>query len=489
MALVHRVLNPDDVTSLAMYRATHGEEGLAAARQVEPEALIDEIEASGLRGRGGAGFPTHRKWRTVAENRSPFARATVVVNGAEGEPGTFKDRTIIRNNPYLVIEGAIIAAKAVAADEVVFALKSSFTRELDRLRRAIDEVVAAGWTQGWSQSVRLFVFEGPEEYLYGEETALLEAIDGRPPFPRLAPPFRRGVREFGNDDFPRDPRSGLPALIEMAGPADDTIAPPALVDNVETIANVPRIISRGGRWYRTEGTDQSPGTIVCTVTGKTVREGVGEVIMGTTLREAIDLIGGGRRPGRRLKAVMSGVANALVPAELIDTPMTYEDMNAIGSGLGSAGLLVFDDTDDLVAVAAGVSRFLAVESCGQCTPCKQDGLMVCDTLDRLCRNDASDEDIDALRLSLATITDGARCYLATQHEVVVRSVFDLFPDEVEAHLTRRARPVEPTPITEMVDIQGEVAVFAEEHVAKQPDWTYDETSSGKAPVDRMAAHG
>jgi NADH:ubiquinone oxidoreductase subunit F (NADH-binding) len=487
MPLVHRVLSPDDITSLPMYLDARGRAGLDVARQVEPAALIDEIEAAGLRGRGGAGFPTHVKWRTVADNRSQFARATVVVNGAEGEPGTFKDRTILRNNPYLVIEGAIIAARAVGADQIVFGLKASFGRELERLRDAVDEVVAAGWTEGWDTPLQLFVFEGPEEYLCGEETALLESIDGRFPFPRLAPPFRRGVREF-TTDAGDDPESGLPARLEMAGPTDETVAPPALVDNVETIANVPRIISRGGRWFRSEGTEQSPGTIVCTVTGKTVRAGVGEVIMGTTLREAIDLIGGGGSPGHQIKAVMSGVANALVPAALLDTPMTYEDMAAIGSGLGTGGLIVYDDADDLVAVAAGVSQFLAVESCGQCTPCKQDGLTIAGKLRLLCRNEATEEDVDVIRLGLDQVTDGARCYLATQHQVVVTSVFTSFPDEIQNHVTRASDPVEPSLVAEVVDIEGEVAVIDEGRRHKQPDWTYDETSSGQSPADRVDDH-
>jgi NADH:ubiquinone oxidoreductase subunit F (NADH-binding) len=489
MPLVHRVLSPHDIPSLDEYLTRRGGTGIDAARQVEPEALIDEVEAAGLRGRGGAGFPTHRKWRTIVENRSDFARATVVVNGAEGEPGTFKDRTIFRNNPYVVIEGALIAAKAVAADQIIFALKASFGREVARLRAAIDEVVAAGWTEGWDLPVQLFVFEGPDEYLYGEETALLEAIDGRVPFPRLAPPFRRGVRELGVDDGDRhDPRSGLSALVEMAGPSDESLAPPALVDNVETIANIPRIMSRGGRWFRTQGTDQSPGTVVCTVTGKTAREGVGEVMMGTTLREAIDLIGGGARPGRSIKAVMSGVSNALIPAELLDTPMTYEDMAAIGSGLGSAGLIVFDDNDDLVAVAAGASRFLAVESCGQCSPCKQDGLTIAGALERLCQNDAAASDVTLITKRLGTVANGARCFLATQQQVVVTSLVERFPDEIEAHVRRRAQVVEPSLIAELVDIDDEVAVLDERHRDKQPDWSYGADWSGQTPADLASDH-
>ena len=191
MTLVHRILSPQPIRSLDEYVERRGGGGLEIARKVEPEALIDEIEAAGLRGRGGSGFPTHQKWRTVAENRSAFVRATVVVNGAEGEPGTFKDRTILANDPYQVIEGALIAAIAVGADQIVIGLKASFGSVVARVREAVAEIEAAGWNEGTA----FVVHEGPDHYLFGEETALLESIDGRLPFPRVAPPFRRGVRE------------------------------------------------------------------------------------------------------------------------------------------------------------------------------------------------------------------------------------------------------------------------------------------------------
>jgi NADH:ubiquinone oxidoreductase subunit F (NADH-binding) len=417
----------------------------------------------------------------VRANASDFESTGVVVNGAEGEPGTFKDRTILLNNPYQVIEGALIAARAVGADHVVFALKKSFAPQVERLSQAIAEVEAAGWTEG----VALSVFEGPNEYLYGEETALLETIDGRYPFPRVAPPFRRGVDEVVESEADLSGRRGSSAHVEMAGPSDEAVAPPTLVDNVETLANVPRIIARGGAWFRTEGTDASPGTIVCTITGSTVRAGVGEVIMGTTLREAIDLIGGGAVADRTIKAAMSGVANGLLIGDALDTPLTYEDMAAAGSGLGSAGFVVFDDHDDLVAAVAGVSRFLAVESCGQCTPCKQDGARIADVLDRLTQNEADDRDLAAVEAALATIDRGARCYLATQHQVVVRSLLEQFPQEVRAHLSKAASPTTPGLTAELTAIAGGVATVDERHRDKQPDWTYGPTDSGQSPVERL----
>ncbi|HUQ62191.1 MAG TPA: NADH-ubiquinone oxidoreductase-F iron-sulfur binding region domain-containing protein [Acidimicrobiales bacterium] len=486
MTTVHRVLFPHPIESLDEYVKAGGGDGLEAAKQVEPDTLIAEIEASGLRGRGGAGFPTGTKWRTVAENRSLEAPATVVVNGAEGEPGTFKDRTILRINPYQVVEGALIAARAVGADGVILALKEAFGPEVHRVREAVKEIEDAGWADG----VELIVFEGPSEYLYGEETALLEAIAGRDPLPRIAPPFRRGVKEVVETAADAASESGLSAHVEMAGPDSDTAAAPTLVDNVETLANVPRIIARGAAWFRTEGTEKSPGTIVCTVTGSTRHHGVGEVIMGTPLREVIEELGGGPRPGARIKAVMIGVSNALLPGALLDTPVTYEDLAAAGSGLGTGGFMVFDDDDDLVAVTAGVSRFLAVESCGQCTPCKQDGLALSGLLAGLSRSDQSENPLASIESLVSTVANESRCYLATQHQTVVASLLERFPDEVQAHagITPRAAAVEPALVAELLDIENGGAVVDVGHAEKQPDWSFDETDSGKAPADHLGDH-
>lgn len=483
MTIVHRVLFPEPIGSLDEYLARGGGVGLEAALQREPEAIIEAVASSGLRGRGGAGFPTGRKWQTLIEYHAPDRCSTVVVNGAEGEPGTLKDRTIMRTSPYHVIEGALIAARAVGADEIVFGLKKSFRTEVQRLQSAIDEVKAAGW----ADRVSLDVFEGPNEYLYGEETALLEAIDGRYPFPRIAPPYRRGDREVVETAADLGTRSGLSAHVEMADPSGATDVAPTLVDNVETLANIPRIVARGAEWFRTEGTSESPGTIVCTVTGNVQREGVGEVIMGTPLREVIEAISGGARPGHQIKAVLPGVANGLITADKLDAPVSYEGLAAIGSGLGSGGFIVFDNTVDMTAVAAGVSRFLAVESCGQCTPCKLDGLALADLLEKLCGSNATRADMTKIRSLAGTVGDRARCSLATQHQTVIGSALDRFSHELEAHLGD-ARPVEPVLVAELVDIKGTVAVWDERFHQKQPDWTHDPEYSGKTPAEKYGDH-
>ena len=479
-----RLLRPSPVASLDDYVELGGGSGLRSARSMDPWALIELVEASGLRGRGGAGFPTGRKWRTVRENLSASLPAAVVVNGAEGEPGTFKDRTLLRNNPYHVLEGALIAAHAVGATKVVVALKSSFAPEVARVGAAIDEVQAAGW----NESVDLVVFEGPDEYLYGEETALLETLDGRLPFPRIAPPFRRGVTEVVESADDVESGSGLAAHVEMAGADVESDAPPALVDNVETLANVPSIIERGAEWFRTEGDKESPGTIVCTITGAVQHPGVGEIAMGTTLRAAIDEIGGGALPGREIIAVLPGVSSSIIPAALLDTRLTYEDMAAIGSGLGSAGYVVLDDSSDPVAAVAGVSRFLAIESCGQCTPCKQDGLALSELLGKLAASDATDADLAAIGDKAGTVADGARCAIGTQHQVAVNGLLTHFADHVRQHLDGTAPAEDPLLIAELLDITDAAVELDDRRLAKQPDWTYDPTWSGQTPVERFTDH-
>jgi NADH-quinone oxidoreductase subunit F len=481
MSLVHRVLPPAPFATLDEYVKAGGGRGLEVARQVEPVALIDEVEAAGLRGRGGAGFPTGVKWRTVAANRSDVEPTTVVVNAAEGEPGTFKDRMLLRMNPYEVIEGAVIAAIAVGATTVLIATKARFATEVARLRSAIAEMRGAGWLD-----VPVEVFEGPEEYLYGEETALLESLDGRPPFPRIAPPFRRGVDEVV--ESPRDlgTDSGLSAHVEMAGAGAGDPAAPTLVDNVETLANVPKIIARGKDWFRTEGTDESPGTIVATVTGGVAHAGVGEVLLGTPLREVIELVGGGPGPERQIKAVLTGVSNTALTADQLDTPVSYEAFRAAGSWLGSASFIVLDDESDMVAVAAGVSRFLAVESCGQCEPCKLDGLELADKLAALAGNRASEADVVEIRRRVDTVADRARCSLATQHQAVVGSILLNFDGEVRAHLAHSAEPVAAMTVTELRDLDEGGARWDDGHVNKQPDWSYDDEWSGKVPADLLA---
>lgn len=481
---VNRVLPPQSYGSLAGYTAAGGGDGLTAARAVSSDTIIDELVASGLRGRGGAGFPTGVKWRTIRSFASSLLRTSIVVNAAEGEPGTFKDRAIIRANPYAVIEGALIAARAMDARSIVIATKAGFTDEVARLRSALAEIVAADWVG----DVEVRIVEGPAEYLFGEETALLEVIDGRPPFPRIAPPFRRGVIEVVESEGDADSGSGLAANVQMAGTEENSAAPPVLVNNVETLANVPAIIARGAAWFRSVGTAESPGTIVCTVTGAVRRSGVAEVPMGTPLREVIDRAGGGVQPGRHVSAVLIGVSNAVLTADQLDTELSYEAMVAIGSGLGSAGFIVVGDDTDAISVAAGVSRFLAIESCGQCTPCKQDGAEISQLLGNIARGEGGPEDLATVKERLETVTAGALCNLAAQHQAVVGSLLNAFDDQVRSRLEPGATAVGVHLIAALVNLDEQGAKVDPSFADKQLDWTYGELDSGKSPVERFTDH-
>lgn len=472
MGLVFRVLDPVPTRSLDDYvDLGGGGKALAAARGAEPVAVIEVLEASGLRGRGGAGFPTGTKWRTVA-GMGGAEPATVVVNAAEGEPGTLKDRTLLRRNPYKVLEGALIAAHAVAADRIVVGMKTSAGRERARLEEAMGEVLRAGWADG----IDLDIVAGSDRYLLGEETALLEVIAGRPPFPRVAPPYRHGVEEVGPDVT-------APATTALADPDGTTSAPATLVHNVETLANVPSVVLDGPDAFRSRGTAESPGTIICTVSGRMERAGVDEFELGTPLREVLAALGG-RPLGKEIVAVLSGTANPMLPASALDAPLSWEGLTAAGGGLGSAGFIVIDDEVDVVAVAQGVSRFLSVESCGQCTPCKQDGLALAEVLERLRTSTSAPDDLDALPTLTASVADGARCFLAQQHQLVVESLLVHFPEALAAHADGRAAAADPFPIVPLVDIVGGQAVLAHDQLDVAPDWSLG-TDSGSAPADRV----
>ena len=459
---VTRVLDQVPFVRLDDYVDNGGFDGLRWAHQVEPGVVVETISDAGLRGRGGAGFPTGTKWQAVIDQRvGRNEPITVVVNGAEGEPGSFKDRAIMAANPYRVLEGALIAAHAVGADRIVVAVKESFTSTIDTIVRAIAEIEEAGVAAG----VRIGLAPGPEQYLFGEESATLEVLDGRPPFPRVTPPYRHGVES--------SPAVG-------AG-TDWVMENPVVVNNVETMANVAGIIANGAAWFREYGTIESPGTIVCTVTGRTSTHGVGEFAMGTPLAEVIETLGGGPMEERRIIGAISGVANAVVPASKFTTPLTHEDMRAAGSGLGAAGFIILDDDTDLVATAASAARFLAVESCGQCEPCKSDGLAVAVALGSVSGTSPLEDDVrSTVDDHLRTITDGARCSLAQQHQTVVTSLLDFAADHQPVS---DGATVEFLPITSLDEGQ---ALLDTDAARRNPDWSLDQPDSGAWPAARLS---
>jgi NADH-quinone oxidoreductase subunit F len=454
------LLPPTPVRSLADHVANGGGTGLERARAMSPGALIQEIQLSHLRGRGGAGFPTGTKWISVREGGGGTRYA--VCNAAEGEPGTFKDRTLLRANPYVVLEGLLIAAHAVGAGAAYVAIKASFTRERDRLSAALAELDAAGWVDRPVQIV-----SGPEEYLFGEEKALLEVIEGNEPLPRLLPPYLYGL--FATSaQLGWDARAADPALGAVEG------ANPTLVNNVETLANVPFIVTRGPEWFRTIGTERSSGTVCCTVVGDVVRPDVIEVAFGAPLSDVLQRCGG-VAAGRSVRAVVSGVSNAVITADQLATPVSYEGFEAIGSGLGSAGFIVYDDRTCMVEVAAMLSRFLAVESCGQCPSCKLGTTAITEALDRIVVGDGTDGDLAVISERLRVVTDGNRCYLPVGAQRLVASVLRAFPTDFADHLeTGRCPRPRRLPIPKVVDMDAGVVTYDARQARKRLDWTYAE---------------
>ena len=447
------------VTSIDAYLATAtGGRGIERAQRLGPEATVEIVLAAGLRGRGGGGFPTGRKWAGIASQTG--TRRYVVCNGAEGEPGTFKDRALLRANPYQVVEGMIIAAFAVGAEEAFICLKRSFEQELAAVTRAVQEFQTAGICT----DCKVTVVAGPDEYLFGEEKAMLEVIEGKPPLPRWFPPHEQGLFATAPQlGWEATPRSG-----ERGGPN------PTLVNNVETLANVPHILSRGPEWFRSMGTAEAPGMIVATVVGDVVAPDVGEVELGTPLGSVIDAVGSGVPPGRAIKAVFSGVANPVVTAGQLETPLSYEGFRAIGSGMGAAGFIVYDDTACMVDAAYRFSRFLSIESCGQCPPCKIGSGEITRFLEELETGSGSEEGLRWIAHWLEQVTDGNRCYLAVEEQVMVDSVMQAFPEEFVEHveLGRCPRP-RRLPIPKLLDLADGVATYDETFWRKRPDWTFE----------------
>jgi NADH-quinone oxidoreductase subunit F len=455
-------LLPDaPIGSLDEYLATDvGGLGLARAVELGPERTIEEITRSGLRGRGGGGFPTGRKWSGV--RGQPGTHRYVVCNGAEGEPGTFKDRALARANPYQLIEGLFIASFAIGADEAFVCLKARFEREIEAVTRAIQEMQEAGICP----ECQVTIVQGPDEYLYGEEKAMLEVVEGNAPMPRLFPPYEHGL-------FATAPQTGWSASGPAPGHEHRHESNPTLVNNLETLSNVPHILVHGADWYRAMGTDASPGNVVCTVVGDVVAPNVAEVELGTPLGQMIEEVGGGVAPGRRVKAVFSGVANPVVRGDQLDVALTYEAFQAAGSGMGACGFIVFDDTACMVEVARLFSRFLYVESCGQCPPCKLGSGEITERLMRIEAGAGGNDDVAELHSWIGKVTDGNRCYLAVEEQQLAASVLQSFPEEFVEHLEqgRCPRP-RPVALPKLVDLAPGHAVYDERQYRKRPDWTY-----------------
>lgn len=450
------IIPAEPITDFEDYLSKGGGKGLATAKRFGPDATIEELTAAGLRGRGGGGFPTGAKWGSI--RRSGGGRHYVVANGAEGEPATFKDRTLMMADPYRIIEGLAIAAMAVDASEVFLATKASFTNVLARLRDAALEFDASGLLG----DLTINIVEGPEEYLFGEEKALLEVIEGREPLPRNLAPWQHGL-------FATVPMGWESATAPGMEPP---VSNPTLINNVETLAAVTHILDKGATWFRTMGTPDSPGTITVTIVGDVVHPGVHEVPMGTPLSSVLDMCGG-PLPGRRFKAALSGVSNPVLAAKDFDTPLTYEDFRNVGSGMGAAGFVIYDETRDMVNVAREVSRFLSVESCGQCPACKNGSMGITEHLVRIESGQASDHDLGEMNALLRTVNDANRCFLGTEEQISISSILRTFPEDFARRLDGLTEGRGDVLIPLIKDIAADGTVtYDERHAFKQPDWTY-----------------
>jgi NADH:ubiquinone oxidoreductase subunit F (NADH-binding) len=317
---------------------------------------------------------------------------------------------------------------------------------------------------------------GPDEYLFGEEKALLEVIEGKPPMPRLLPPHEHGL-------FATAPQTGWESAGLEPGHTGIHESNPTLANNVETLSNVPHIMARGARWFRSMGTEASPGNHVCTVVGDVAAPGVAEIELGAPLSSVLAWVGGGPRPGQRIKAVFSGVANPVITAEQLDVPVSYEGFKAAGSAMGACGFIVYDDSACMVDVAREFSRFLYIESCGQCPPCKLGSGEITSHLERIEQGRGDTSDLRQIDAWLAKVTDGNRCFLAVEEQQMVASILLAFPDEFADHLDGRGCwRTRSITVPKLVDLRDGVATYDERHRYKGPDWTYEPhtTRSGDA---------
>ncbi|CAN5407803.1 NADH-quinone oxidoreductase subunit NuoF [soil metagenome] len=432
------LLPANPVQTMAEHLAAGGGEGLANALAMSPDDVIAEVTESGLRGRGGAGFPTGLKWRSVRD-AAEGSDVHLVVNAAEGEPGTFKDRALMAADPFQLVEGILIGVHALQARTAHIGVKAGYTDQIERLHQALEAAADAGW----AGVDRIRVVPGPDEYLYGEESAMLEVIEGKQPMPRILPPYVQGL------------------FATMANPN------PTAVNNVETLCHVGHIMRDGAAGWRTVGTEQSPGTMVFTVSGDCDRPGVYELALGTPLRTLICDLAGAADP----RLIISGVSNTVIGADLLDLPMDFDSFAEAGTGLGSGGFVVYGPEADVVSVTAMLAEFLAIESCGQCNACQLGTAAMADHLHRLDAGEGSQADISGIRARLPSVTDGNRCYLPVGAQLTIGSLLEEHADAFRAAATGGPRtPVRvPTPKLSEIDDQG-VHLDPEYH-RKQRDWS------------------
>ncbi len=415
-----------DPENIEEYIVEEGYQALARVLAGTRMQVIEELEESGLQGRGGAGFPTGRKWRFVGSTKSP--KKYVVCNADESEPGTFKDRVILEGDPHSIIEAMIIAGFAVGADEGYIYVRGEYQLAQRRLEKAILQAREFGllgkdiMNSGFDFDIH--VHSGAGAYVCGEETALLESIEGKRGEPRARPPYPTTHGLWGK---------------------------PTLVNNVETLANVPAIILNGGEWYRGIGTPSSPGTKTYTILGNINFRGLIEVPMGITLREVINIYGHGLPAGASFKlAQTGGSSGSIIPASLQDTPMDFESFRKAGVSLGSGALLICDERTCVVDLAITLMKFFRFESCGKCTPCRVGTDRALRILTSISQGEAQLSDLDTLLGLAEELEIASNCGLGQTASVPIRDTLKHFRAEVEAHILLG---VCPTGVCDMAPVQ------------------------------------
>jgi NADH-quinone oxidoreductase subunit F len=378
---------------------------------MQPNQVTEVVKASGLRGRGGAGFPTGVKWSFIDNKNWPHY---VVANADESEPGTFKDREIMEGNPFQFLEGVAIAAYAIQANAAYIYLRGEFWQIGAALDRQIAEMEAAGFLGdnlfGTEYSLRMYTHLGAGAYICGEETAMLESLEGKLGQPRLRPPFPPSFGLYGK---------------------------PTVVNNVETLANVPLIVERGAEWYRTFGTERSPGTKIFSLSGRINHPGNYELPLGTTFRELIYTYGGGIPERRKVKAIMAaGASSALIVATeaALDTPMDYESVPRLGAQLGSASIIVIDETVSIDWLLSKTLHFFNHESCGKCTPCREGTYWMRHLIDRIHGGEASWSDVELLHEVASQIKGKCLCALGEFSIEAVLSGIERFEEDFRARV-------------------------------------------------------
>lgn len=407
-------VDPEDIDS---YISRGGYEATKRVlTTMTPQETIEVIKASGLRGRGGAGFPTGVKWDMAIKAPGPVKY--LICNADEGDPGAFMDRSVVEGNPHAVIEGMIIGAYAIGAPYGYVYIRAEYPLAVDRLHLALRQAKERGLLgknilgKGFDFNIKVKL--GAGAFVCGEETALIASIEGKRGQPRAKPPFPVQKGLWGK---------------------------PTIINNVETLANVPYIMTKGAAWYASMGTEKSKGTKVFALTGKILNSGLIEVPMGIPLKEIIYDIGGGIEGGRKLKAVQTGgPSGGCIPASIVETPVDYESLGKVGSIMGSGGMVVLDETDCMVNVAKYFLEFTKSESCGKCVPCRVGTKRLLEILTRITEGRGREGDLDLLETLSSDVKTSSLCGLGQTAPNPILSTIKYYRDEYEAHIYEKRCP-------------------------------------------------